>query len=230
MSWTIESALRTTFTLVRDNFGPFFAATLAFTAPSLLVDLVGGGLLISLVVGFITNVLVSISLTVGAIQAMAGKRPDFATLMRQANRPRSSTLILLGIVQSVVICLGFTLLVPGFWVLALWMVAMPAMLVEHKGVGDALNRSAELTRERRWRVLGTFVAGCLLAGVPLALVDFLLDRLIGFDEASAGYYILGWLTGAALATVLGSLPAVLYVLLRGEKEGVTLPQIAAALD
>ena len=41
MSWTIESALRTTFALVRDNFGPFFAATLAFTAPLLLVDLVG---------------------------------------------------------------------------------------------------------------------------------------------------------------------------------------------
>jgi hypothetical protein len=31
-------------------------------------------------------------------------------------------------------------------------------------------------------------------------------------------------------TVLATLPAVLYVVLRGEKQGTTLPQIVTALD
>src|SRR5262245_10368927 len=156
MSWTIESALRTTFALVRDNFGPFFATALVFTSPALLVNLLDGGLAVALIVSILTNVLVSLSLSVGIIRAMAGMPPpDSAALLRRVNRPQAGTVILLGIVQSVVIGLGFTLIVPGLWVLALWMVALPAMLVEHGDIGAALNRSTELTRNRRGRVLGT---------------------------------------------------------------------------
>src|SRR5262249_7052313 len=110
------------------------------------------------------------------------------------------------------------------------MVALPAMLVEHGDIGAALNRSTELTRNRRGRVLGTFIIGALIAGVPLGLLDLLVSRLLGFDEDSSGYDIVSWLTGAALATVLASLPAVLYVLLRGEQDGKTPDEIAAGLD
>ena len=220
MDWTIDSALRTTFPVLRNNFAAFYAATLVFTTPSLLVSLVDGGLVVSLVVAIIANVLVSVSLTVGTIQAMAGVRPAFATLMQQATRPDIGKLILLGIVQHVVIGLGLVaLIVPGLYVLCLWMVAMPAMIVERLAVGEALDRSVGLTRDRRWRVLGAFA----VLAIPLGVIAELLG-------ASPGEHILSWLIEAALATVLASLSAVLYALLRGEKEGVTPQQIAAALD
>jgi hypothetical protein len=39
-----------------------------------------------------------------------------------------------------------------------------------------------------------------------------------------------WVYSAVAATVVQPLPAIFYVLLREEKEGVTAGQIAAALD
>ena len=146
MSWTIESALRTTFALLRDNFVAFFVATLVFTAPSLILSLLGVGYLVTLVVGLVANVLVMVSLNIGAIRAMGGMRSDIATLINSVNRPDLGRLILLGVVQNVVTMLGvIAFIVPGLWVLSLWMVAMPAMLVERATVGGALDRSANLT-------------------------------------------------------------------------------------
>jgi hypothetical protein len=47
--------------------------------------------------------------------------------------------------------------------------------------------------------------------------------------ALTGIAIVTWLLEAALSTVLVSLTVVFYALLRGEKEGVTPQQIAAAV-
>ena len=146
----------TTFTLVRDNFAAFFAVALVLNAPSLVIDFVDGGFVLALVVGVVTHILLTVSLTIGALQAMAGARPGFTVLLQQINRPDLGKLLALGIVQQVVIILGLmAFIAPGLYVLSLWMVAMPAIIVERSTVGGALDRSAALTRERRWLVLGT---------------------------------------------------------------------------
>jgi Membrane domain of glycerophosphoryl diester phosphodiesterase len=217
MTWNLDSALVTTFTLVRDNFAAFFAVALLFNAPSLVVGFIDGGLVLTLVVGIVTHVLLTVCLTIGAIQAMAGARPGFTVLVQQINRPDLGKLLALGIVQNVVIMVGLmALIAPGLYVLSLWMVAMPAIIVERSTVGGALDRSAALTRDRRWLVLGIFV----LVAIPAILVVEILGALTGI-------FIVTWLLEAALSTVLVSLTAVLYALLRGEKEGVTPQQIAA---
>ena len=98
------------------------------------------------------------------------------------------------------------------------MVALPAIIVERPTVGGALDRSAALTRERRWLVLGIFV----LVAIPAILAVEILGALTGI-------VVVTWLLEAALSTVLVSLTVVLYASLRGEKEGVTPEQIAAAV-
>jgi hypothetical protein len=75
MTWTFEQALRTTYVVAKSNFGPFFTAAAVLTAPTLAVDLLGGGTVVSLIVDLLTNVLVSVSLARGTIQAMAGRTP-----------------------------------------------------------------------------------------------------------------------------------------------------------
>ncbi len=220
MTWNLDSALVTTFKLVRDNFAAFFAVALLFNAPILVIDFVDGGFAVTLVVELIANILLTVSLTIGAIRAMAGARPSFTALVQQLNRPDIGKLLALGIVQYVVIMLGLiALIAPGLYVLSLWMVAMPAIVVERLTVGGALDRSAALTRERRWLVLGTFA----LVAVPAVLVLQIVGTVTGI-------FIVTWLLDAALSTVLVSLTVVLYALLRGEKEGTTAAQIAAALD
>jgi Membrane domain of glycerophosphoryl diester phosphodiesterase len=219
MTWNLDSALLTTFALVRDNFVAFFAVALLFNLPSLVVGFVDDGYAVGLVVGLLAHVLLTVCLTIGALQALAGARPGFTVLVQQINRPDLGKLLALGIVQNVVIMLGLiAFVVPGLYVLSLWMVAMPAIVAERSTVGGALDRSAALTRERRWLVLGIFA----LVAIPAILAVEILGAL-------TGVFILTWLLEAALSTVLVSLTVVLYALLRGEKEGVTPQQIAAAL-
>ena len=219
MTWNLDTALVTTFTLVRDNFAAFFAVALLFNAPSLIIGFVDDGFAVALVVGIVAHILLTVCLTVGAIQAMAGARPSFTLLVQQIKRPDLGKLLALGIAQNVVIMLGLmAFIAPGLYVLSLWMVAMPAIIVERSTVGGALDRSAALTRERRWLVLGTF----LLVAIPAILVVEILGALTGIA-------IVTWLLEAALSTVLVSLTVVFYALLRGEKEGVTPQQIAAAV-
>ncbi|HTB36718.1 MAG TPA: glycerophosphoryl diester phosphodiesterase membrane domain-containing protein [Reyranella sp.] len=219
MTWNLDTALVTTFTLVRDNFAAFFAVALLFNAPSLIIGFVDDGFALALVVGIVAHILLTVCLTVGAIQAMAGARPSFTLLVQQIKRPDLGKLLALGIAQNVVIMLGLmAFIVPGLYVLSLWMVAMPALIVERSTVGGALDRSAALTRERRWLVLGIFV----LVAIPAILVVEILGALTGIA-------IVTWLLEAALSTVLVSLTVVFYALLRGEKEGVKPQQIAAAV-
>ena len=219
MTWNLDTALVTTFTLVRDNFAAFFAVALLFNAPSLIIGFVDDGFALALVVGIVAHILLTVCLTVGAIQAMAGARPSFTLLVQQIKRPDLGKLLALGIAQNVVIMLGLmAFIAPGLYVLSLWMVAMPALIVERSTVGGALDRSAALTRERRWLVLGIFV----LVAIPAILVVEILGALTGIA-------IVTWLLEAALSTVLVSLTVVFYALLRGEKEGVTPQQIAAAV-
>ena len=192
---------------------------LLFNAPSLIIGFVDDGFALALVVGIVAHILLTVCLTVGAIQAMAGARPSFTLLVQQIKRPDLGKLLALGIAQNVVIMLGLmAFIAPGLYVLSLWMVAMPAIIVERSTVGGALDRSAALTRERRWLVLGIFV----LVAIPAILVVEILGALTGIA-------IVTWLLEAALSTVLVSLTVVFYALLRGEREGVTPQQIAAAV-
>ena len=219
MTWNLDSVLLATFALVRANFMAFFAVALLFSAPSLVIGFTGGGYVVALVVGLIANILLTVSLTIGALQAMGGARPGFAILVQQINRPDLGKLLALGGVQHVVIMVGLmALIAPGLFVLSLWMVALPAIIVERSTVGGALDRSAALTRGRRWLVLGIF----MLVAIPAILVVEILGALTGI-------VVVTWLLEAALSTVLVSLTVVLYASLRGEKEGVTPEQIAAAV-
>ena len=59
MTWNLNSALITTFTLVRDNFTAFFAVALLFTAPTLLIGFVDDEFAVTLVVSVIANILLT---------------------------------------------------------------------------------------------------------------------------------------------------------------------------
>jgi hypothetical protein len=87
MTWNLDSALVTTFKLVRDNFTAFFVVALLFHAPMLVIGFADGGFAVTLVVELIANILLTVCLTIGAVQAIAGARPSFMTLLQQLNRP-----------------------------------------------------------------------------------------------------------------------------------------------
>ena len=229
MDWTVASALGATLAVLRRRFLAFFVVALLLTLPCLVVDMIGINPLADFLFTAISDVLVAICLTAGTIRAMVGKKTDFIELLWKLYNSCGTRLFFLTLLQTFAIALGFVLLaVPGLYLLALWAVATPVMIVERTTIGEALNRSVKLTEGRRWSVLGTLVAGGLITGL-LALGLVLAFDLHHQPDSNAAK-VLRWTISAAIMTVLICVPAVLYVLLRQEKEGVTAQQMAGALD
>jgi hypothetical protein len=102
-------------------------------------------------------------------------------------RPHFNRIALAGILAGVAITFGLLLLlVPGLILLTIWIVVIPAIVLEERGVLEAFGRSRELVRGHGWNVFAVIVLTfLLLLGVSL-LLSVLLDpvenwvaRLIG---------------------------------------------------
>src|SRR5262245_29706885 len=221
-AWTVTSVLERSYVMARDNFAAFITVTLIFAAVSAVVDVLDLGTL-GAIVHLLCSVATSICITWGTFQAIAGRKPAWEPMLRQLQGPLFGRLLLLGALQYLVIALSAILIVPPFFLLPLWAVTIPVMMIEKTGIGDAFNRSIDLTRYRRLRILGTF----LLWGLIFALGAVVIVLLLG--HGALAHLVLA-VYAAVAATVVQPLPAIFYALLREEKEGVSAGQIAAALE
>jgi len=217
--WTVVSVLEKSYAMARDNFGAFVTVTMVFAAVSLVVDVLSLGLLGG-IIHLVCSVATAICITWGALQAMGGRKPEWEPILRRLQAPNFGMLLLLGCIQYFVIAISMILVVPPFFLLPLWAVAIPAMMVERTDIGGAFNRSVELTRQRRLPILGAFLLWAVIFGAGAVMIILLL----GHGPIS---HLVLWVYSAVAATVVQPLPAIFYVLLREEKEGATAQQIAA---
>lgn len=139
-------------------------------------------------------------------------------------------IVILGLVVGVLFMIGFVLLViPGLWIYAVFAVVAPAIVIEGAGFGG-LGRSAALTKEYRWPIVGSF----LLLILIMIVVELVAGFLIGIVSTIFGSVILDIVLSAALSTFgagLGSiLIALIYARLREIKEGVSVDQIISVFD
>jgi hypothetical protein len=221
-SWTVLSVLERAYAMARDNFPAFVTVTMVFAAVSLVVDVLGLGLLGG-IVHLVCSAATAICITWGALQVMGGRKPEWEPMLRRLQAPNFGMLLVLGSIQYFVIAISAILVIPPFFLVPLWAVTIPAMMVERTDVGGAFNRSMDLSRYRRLPILGTFVLWALIFAAGAVVIILLLGH------GPIGHLVL-WIYSAVAATVVQPLSAIFYVLLREEKEGVTAEQIAAALD
>ena len=124
------------------------------------------------------------------------------------------------------------LILPGIWVYGVFAVTVPALVIERVGFG-AMRRSAELTKEYRWPVIGTmvviFIAAMALNLIPTTIVGLLLTGSLG----TVTIILLTVLT-AFLSTftygLIGIAVALIYARLREFKEGVGVDNLAAVFE
>ena len=222
LPWTVTSILERSYMLARDNFAAFFTVAVIFGAVSLVMNILSLGLLAGLV-GLVLNVATSICITWGTLQAIAGRKPEWEPMLRQLQGPMFGRLLLLGCIQYFVIVVSAFVVIGPLFLIPLWAVTIPVMMVERTDLGGAFNRSMDLTAGRRLPILGVFL---------LWFVFFLLGAIV--IVVLLGHGALGslvmWIYGALAGIVIHTLPAIFYVLLREEKEGATAGQIAATLD
>jgi hypothetical protein len=221
-AWTIGSILEQSYRLARDNFAAFITVTLVFAAAALVADLLSLGLLAG-IVHLATGAATTICLTWGTLKALGGEPPAWEPMLRQVQGPRFWMFLLLGVVLYLAIGLSAILVIPPFILLPLWSVAIPAMMVEKGDIGAAFARSVDLTRDRRLRILGVFVA----AALAVALGGWVVVALFGFGAVGNLVMVI---YGAVVSTFLHPLSGILYTHLLAEKHGVMPDRVAAALD
>lgn len=138
--------------------------------------------------------------------------------------------------------LMFGAMIPTF-VLALYMMlryglAVPSLVLEDLGGGDAVRRSVSLTKGHLVRVLLLGICATVIAYAALALLQapFAVGAVYAGPETAAGFWlnVTGTIFGTIGTTFTGPIMIIGLVLLyydvRIRKEGLDLQLMAAALD
>ena len=140
-TWTVVSVVERSYALARENFAAFFPAILILGAPGLIANALDLGL-IGRFVELACSVATAICITCATLQAMTGYKPDMQSILKQLQRPRFGSLLLLGAIQYVVIAVSAILVIPPFFLLPLWAVTIPAMLIERTDIAASFWRAA----------------------------------------------------------------------------------------
>lgn len=183
------------------------------------------GAIVTSIIGYFVFLFLSIilqaSLIVASANDIAGKPVNFGECVSRAVA-KLLPLIGLGIIIAVGISIGLVMLIiPGIILYLMWMVAVPAMMVENLGVGGALSRSAALTSGSRLKLLGlivVFIIFSWIIAIPIGLVSLISPSLSIVSSA---------LLSTVSAAVGAAGIAAVYIELRGTKEGASTEQLAS---
>lgn len=195
-----------------------------YNAPMVLLGI--AGFVVTLITGALFQVAV-VKTTVGDLNgAKVAPMSGLGLAMRLV-----LPVIALTIVMIVGVGLGWILLlVPGIILGTMWSVAIPALIVEKRGVFASLKRSRDLTRKHRWKIFALF----LIYIIAYFAVYFAVAGLGGAAFAAAEYSLVtimaSTIVGLLSSIVASAGLASIYVELRSVKDGVGPQELATVFD
>jgi hypothetical protein len=129
--------------------------------------------------------------------------------------PAILPLLVAGLLAGIAIGIGFVLLVvPGLYLLTIWAVIAPVIVLERAAALDSFGRSRELVRGYGWTVFGIVVITGLLSGIASGLLRAAFSFLPRFLEIFVG----GTIAQAVVAPFVAIALAITYFRLRDEHE------------
>ncbi len=191
----IGPVLSRSLTCLKDNFGAFFAIAALMKVISVLLTFLfgihdqimtpealnaasGGPVAIYakvLVAAIAPTMLALGMICIGTVAYLQGNPTTVGDCIRSGLR-RAVPLILLGLLSTIGGSIGLMFfLIPGLFLLTIWFVAGPVMMVEELGVIAAMKRSATLSKGSRMGIFGLMVL--IFAGS--SFVAIILLNLIG---------------------------------------------------
>jgi hypothetical protein len=189
----VGNVLRQTFEVYRDQFTLLIPAALILFLPvALLTGLVqsGGGILAGLAataIGVIATYWFQGAVVEAVRDILDGRRDyDLGALFRSVT-PVLGTLIIAGILAGIGIAIGFILLiVPGLFLLTIWSVIAPVIVVERSGAINAFGRSRAIVKGNGWQVFGVIIvvyliitiAGFVLGAIGAGISDTFAMRAL----------------------------------------------------
>ena len=196
------------FAIYRDQFTLLVPAALVVFVPVAILNgvlLASGGVLLALLtvaIGTVATYWFQGMVVEAAHDIMDGRRDHTVGSLLSSVRPVFLTLVFTGIVAGIAIAIGFVLLiVPGLFLLTIWALAAPVVVIERKGVMDALDRSRGLVRGHGWQVFAVIVVlllvNIVLGGVVQAILTAASDDVLGYALSNL---LTSVLVGPALRT------------------------------
>ena len=192
------------------------AAAVIFLVNALLTLVLTGSVVLALLAALVQFVLIYLyqGMVVNLVSDVQdGRRDSSVSDLFRAVGPVLLPLIAASILAGIGIVLGLVLLiVPGVFLLTIWAVLAPVVVLERPGVFAAFGRSRELVKGNGWPVLGTIVI--------FYLIIFVVGLVLGLIGAAAGDVgqVIATFIANVLTVPLGALAAaVLYFALREAK-------------
>jgi hypothetical protein len=191
-----------------------------------ILGLIGvfGALLGSIVV-FIALFLVQASL-VKAVQDVRDGRADLSIgETMSAATPSLGAVIGAGVLAGIAITIGLILLIaPGLFLITIWAVIVPAIVIERAGVFASFGRSQQLVRGYGWQVFGTLV----LLWIILLVVDIILGVIFVALPTLLRGGISTVISGTLIAPYIALVVTLMYYRLAAAHSGGPVPGVPVA--
>jgi hypothetical protein len=170
------------------------------------------GFLLGLLVVLIADFVLQATL-VKAVQDVRDGRVDLSigeTI--SAVTPSLSAVIGASILASIGIWIGFLLIiVPGLYLMTIWAVIVPVIVIERSGALASFTRSRELVRGRGWHVFGTLV----LVYIIQIVVEYLLSLIFSALPHVLGDGLSSVISGTLISPFLALVVTLVYYRLLG---------------
>src|SRR5262245_14992402 len=162
---------------------------------------------------------------VKAVEDIRDGRADLSLSETFASAQKHLTSVLVaGVLAALGIVIGLILLiVPGLWLMTIWAVIIPVIVLENTSAGESFSRSRALVRGNGWGVFGVIVLTILLLIGFQIVLGLVLSPLADWLRGFISNIVSGTLTAPFIAVVL----TLLYFRLSGARELATAPPPAA---
>ena len=121
----------------------------------------------------------------------------------RAVQPHLTAVIVAGILAGIGIAIGLIfLIVPGLFLLTIWSMLVPVIVIEGKSAGESFSRSREVVRGNGWNVFGLILLTFLLVAIASGLIQLLFKPLPDFLDAWLGSLVAHSLTVPFAAATL----------------------------
>jgi hypothetical protein len=183
------------FEMYREQFTLLIPAALVIFVPVAIVS----GLVYAGSTGVIGALIVAAVSTIGtywfqgmvveaARDILDGRRDHTVGSLVQSALPVIGPLLVAGILAGIGIAIGLILLiVPGLFLLTIWAVIAPVIVIERRGATDSFGRSRELVRGHGWQVFGVivviFLVELIVSAVLQAIANSAVDSFVGYTVA-----------------------------------------------
>ncbi len=212
------------FDIYRDQFTLLIPAALAIFVPVALIngiiyagDVSIFGAIIVAAVATIATYWFQGMVVEAARDILDGRRDHTVGSLISSVTPVLGPLIVAGILAGLGIGIGLLLLIiPGLFLLTIWAVIAPVIVIERSDAIAAFGRSRELVRGNGWQVFGVILVLFLLQFVVTAVIQALANSV---TDSFAGYAVGDLIVRLLVAPLSALAAAVLFFelkALRGE--------------